>query len=252
LVVRGTPLPKKLRRDSIVEAVFEMQFETPTIAERLIGRMTDLEPWKNLPQRRLPEYEVPAMLRQTNPFLRFRPTVEVPDDQTEEYRSIRIGPNVLSYHCAKKYVGWSRFKPELERTVVDLFNAAESIRIVRLGLRYLNAFTPTAHNINSVADLDMSITVAEDKLTGNVNLNYQIDLPEIGQCRVGIATRQFVQGPLPDGTTVYVDVDVFTIPGYECSNADEVKVWLEKAHDQEKEEFFHLMKKETIDALTED
>lgn len=252
MVVRGTPLPRKLRRDAVVEALWEIQFETTTLVERLIGRMSDAKPWSEFQQRRLPAYDLPAALRQTAPALRYAPTVELSKSDTDEYQALRIGPNVLSVHRAKKYTGWPQFRRELEHAADSLFKAAESLRATRLGLRYLNALNPSVHGIQSIGSLDLEIEVAHERLTDPMNLNFQSSLANVGFCRVGVATPDYVQGPLPEGTTAYVDVDVYTAPGYECADATLVKRWLDNAHTHAKIEFFHLLKQETIDNLWED
>lgn len=193
---------------------------------------------------------MPAMMRLSELAFRFQPTIEM-SEAGDEPRALRIGPYVISYHCIKKYGGWSRFKPELENVIDLLFHATGSLKVTRLGLRYLNALTPERHGINSIQELDMRVSVAGEELHGKVNLNYQVELGQLGHCTVRIATREFVQGPLPPTTTAYIDVDVFTSPDFNCNNANDVKVWLEDAHTHEKEEFFHLLTQSTIDALKE-
>jgi uncharacterized protein (TIGR04255 family) len=252
VVARGTRLPRKLRQDGIVEALWEIQFETTTLPERLIGRITDLPPWKDFPQRRLPAYDLPAAIRQTAPQLRYAPIVEVSSADDDQHRALRLGPNVLSVHRAKSYVGWPEFRTELQSAANDLFRSGENLKATRLGLRYLNALTPAMHGIRTIQDLDIAIEVANEDLTGGLSLNFQVGLGNVGQCRVGIATPEYVQGPLPAGTTVYVDVDVYTTPGYECPDVDLVNRWLDNAHTHAKSEFFHLLKQPTITDLWED
>jgi hypothetical protein len=41
VIKRGTPLPKKLKDDAIVEAVFELRFDSSTLAEVFLGRIAD-------------------------------------------------------------------------------------------------------------------------------------------------------------------------------------------------------------------
>jgi uncharacterized protein (TIGR04255 family) len=251
VVARGTPLPRKLRQDAIVEALWEIQFETTTLPERLIGRISDVEPWKSFSQRRLPAYDIPAVMRQTTPQLHYAPIVEISHADEREYRALRLGPSVLSLHRAKRYVGWQHFRAELEAAATELFNAAETLKATRLGLRYLNALTPQAHNIRSIEDLDIAIEVANEPVISGVSLNFQVNLGNVGQCRVGIATPEYVQGPLPEGTTAYIDVDVYTTPGYECTDLDLVRRWLDNAHTHARIEFFHLLKQPTIANLWE-
>lgn len=244
---RGKPVPKKLKNDAIVEAIFEMRFETTRIPEILFGRLADYGPWKELTQRRLPTYDIPAALRQVDPNLRFQAVFELSGEQ----RAVRIGPQVISYHRTVPYIGWERFWPELQQTITGLFETAGGLVIRRLGLRYLNALRPDLHGIASVADLDLNINVASARVAGNVNLNFTADVASNAACMVRIATTDFVQGNLPPNTSVYVDVDVFTKEGFETKERRAVENWVTAAHDKEKEQFFRLLTDRSIEALKE-
>lgn len=244
---REKPVPKKLKNDAIVEAILELRFDTATIPEVLFGRLADYRPWKNLAQRRLPAYDIPSVLRQVDPNLRFQAVFEL----TGEQRAVRIGPQVISYHRTVPYIGWERFWPELRETISGIFETANGLVIRRLGLRYLNALRPDLHGIASISDLDLEIKVANERVTGNVNLNFTVDVPSKTACTVRIATSEFVQGNLPPNTSVYVDVDVFTKGGFETKERKTVENWVTEAHDSEKREFFRLLTDRSIEALEE-
>ena len=53
-------------------------------------------------------------------------------------------------------------------------------------------------------------------------------------------------------TCALVDVDVHTKEGFSSEDPDEVKRWVEFAHEQEKIAFFDLLRSETIAALRAD
>ncbi|HVP46883.1 MAG TPA: TIGR04255 family protein [Bryobacteraceae bacterium] len=243
----GKLVPKKLKNDAIVEAILEVRFDTTTIPEILFGRLADYEPWKELSQRRLPAYDIPATLRQVDPNLRFQAVFELSGEQ----RAVRIGPQVVSYHRTVPYIGWERFWPELQQTITGLFETANGLIIHRLGLRYLNALRSDLHGIASISDLDLEIKVASEWVTGYVNLNFTIDVASNAACMVRIATTEFVQGKLPPNTSVYVDVDVFTKDGFETRERETVESWVTAAHDSEKEQFFRLLTDRSIEALKE-
>jgi len=243
----GKPVPKKLKNDAIVEAIFEMRFDTSIIPEILFGRLADYGPWKNLRQGRLPSYEIPLPIRQADPNLRFQPVFEL----TGDHRTIRVGPQVISYHRVAPYIGWQRFLQELIETITGVFEKANGLIVRRLGLRYLNALRPDLHGIRSVSDLDLKIEVASRPVVGNVNINFTVDPGAATGCTVRIATREFVYGALPPNTSVYVDVDVFTPEGFEADERNAVVAWVTEAHSKEKEQFFRLLTDESIDKLEE-
>ena len=61
----------------------------------------------------------------------------------------------------------------------------------------------------------------------------------------------FVEGSLPPSTVAVIDVDVFTEKPEGSYSPDDVRGWLERAHDLEKRSFFKLLRPETITRLTE-
>lgn len=251
MVARGTGLPKKIKPDAIIEVVLEVRFDADVLPEVVLGRLADCPTWAALQQRRLPAAEIPGQLRQIEPKLRYQPILEM-YESGETPRALRIGPKVLSYHRTKKYVGWNQFRPELEQVATDLFQASRNPRIERLGLRYINALQPNLHNIGSISELDLSTTVAGAELTGSFNLNYMYKVSDLCTATVRVATPDFVQGALPEGTSVYVDIDVYTNDGASIPSIAAVKQWIVDAHAAEKTEFFHLLRQPTIDALKEE
>ena len=194
-------------------------------------------------------YEIPAPLRQSDPTLRYQPVFELAKPEIQ--RAIRIGPQVVSYHQVSPYVGWDKFKPELDETIDGLFAKADGPTVRRLGLRYMNALRRDVHGIPSISDLDLRLTIAGEMVSGNVNVNFTTGTPDDTECTVRIATPEFVQGNLPANTSVYVDVDVFTKEGFRTKDQSVVKEWVESAHKTEKEHFFRLLTNQSIESLKE-
>ncbi len=240
-------LPDKLKEDAIVEAVFEMRFEMPVLPELLFGRLVDTPSWRKFEQRRLPAYDIPAVMRQADENLRYQAVFELSDGV--EKRSIRLGPQVLSYHQYPPYPGWSRFEPSLHEAIEVLFAKSENLHIRRLGLRYLNAFRPELHGIRGIPDIDASIIVSGETISDTMNLNYTKKVATDVTARVMIATPDFVRGPLPPSTSLYVDVDVFTNEGYRATEVKTIKQWLTSAHQQEKVSFFGVLTETKIQEL---
>jgi uncharacterized protein (TIGR04255 family) len=220
------------------------------VGEVLFGRLADYEPWKGFQQTRLPAAEIPAAIRTGEPDFRFTPWYELSDATRK--RSVRIGEHVLSYHQLAPYVGWTEFQPELDRLVDALFAKAPELKINRLGLRYINAATPDSHGLRSVSDLDLSIRIEDTDAPAALNLNFLTALPNNVECTVRIAAPPFVKGKLPAGTALVIDVDVYSTDVAQFTTAAGVKKWIEQAHVAEKEQFFRVLTRRTIDDLTEE
>jgi uncharacterized protein (TIGR04255 family) len=248
VVERGAQLPEKIT-DAITEALFEIRFEAPSVLPELTFiHLADAPEWKGFQQSRLPAYDIPPNLRSMEPNLKFQPLLQL-TSQGDEPISVRIGHNVLSFHRIKKYVGWAKFKIELETMVDRLFAVAPGVSVSRLGLRYLNAFSAERHGVSSITDLDLSVVVAKEQLTNFVNVNFLEAVDGVGECVVRVATPNFVNGSLPADTTLFVDVDVGSARNVTFQDKAQVKDWLRLAHDAEKAAFFHLLTPETIEKL---
>ena len=242
-------IPAKLKHDAIVEALLEVRFDMTTIPEILLGRLADWPSWKGFEQDRMPAYEIPAFLRHADPNLRYQPLFEL--HNVERNCVVRIGGQVVSYHRLPPYENWAKFNPELDAAIDALFAKADKLTIRRLGLRYINAIRPELHRINSISELDLKVTVENEPVAGNVNVNFTTDLSADTQCTVRVATPEFVQGILPPNSCVLIDVDVFTKEAFRTNDGQKVKQWVELAHAMEKEQFFRLLTDATIDALEE-
>ncbi len=125
------------------------------------------------------------------------------------------------------------------------------VTVRRLGVRYMNALRPDLHGIKSLLDLDLTLTVAEERVSGNVNINFINTVSADTMCAVRIATPEFIQGNIPPNTALYVDVDVSTKEGFRSTDQGDVVAWIDRAHMEEKKHFFRLLTDRTIRDLTE-
>ncbi len=243
-------IPEKLKNDAIVEALFEIRFSMSTIPEVFFGRIAEFAPWKDFKHAPSLFYNLPPAVREADPNLRYQPLFTLVDER--ERRAVRIGPHAISYSRGLPYVGWRVFKTELEEVIAGVFEKANDLKVERLGLRYLNALRRDLHGIQSISDLNLTLEVDNEQITGSANVNITTDGMSDTACTVRIATTDFVQGDTPPGTSVYVDVDVFTdFKGFSTKDHGFVKEWIEKAHSKEKAKFFQLLTESTIESLRE-
>ena len=245
-------IPKKLKHDAIVEAVFEVRFDVTTLPMVFFGRLADYDPWKGFNQAALPAYGIPPFIRMSDPNLRYQPVFQLSKVDDDGLRSVRIGQNVASYHRAAHYVGWDRFRDELNVFFDGLFQKAEEgLNVTRLGIRYINALNTEQHGISAITDLNMEVSIAHMNVQQSVNVNYLTEHNENTQSIVRISTTDLILGTTPPDTVLLVDVDVYTKDGYKTSTIDDVKQWAEYAHTEETKQFFRLLKPETKESLVE-
>ena len=241
--------PQKLKDDSIIEAICHFQFQTAELPEIVIGRLTDVEAWKGFTQTRLPVSDIPAPIRAHDENLRYEPTIQLCN--ADNSRLVRIGGNVISYHIVGKYCGWESYQPELDIVINALIEKIEGVSVIRCGFRYLNALTKDRHHVENLHSLSITLEVAGANLLGPVNLNFLIQNSDTHQTLTRIASPYFVKGTIPETTVAVVDVDVFTLPGFETSDSKQLSKWVEDAHNFEKDAFFSLIPEDAIAKLVE-
>jgi uncharacterized protein (TIGR04255 family) len=235
-------LPTKLKSDAVEEALFEVRFETKHLGEVFVGRLAS----QFGTPKRLPAADVPLPVRVSNPDLKYQATLQA---QASSGRVAKVGDRVFSYHTLAPYPGWQSFKSEIAQTIARVRDAIPDITPTRLGFRYVNVLEPAKHKIRSVADLNLSVRIAGHELTTPMNLNYAKSKGEQALL-VRIATPEFVKAPLGRLFAVLIDVDVHqeTMP---VPDVDHIMDWVETAHTNLKEEFFGLLRQETVNDLRE-
>jgi len=244
------PLPNKLKKDAILEAICEFRFESDEMDELVLGRLSETVPWASFLKTRLPFSDLPAPMRKSDSTLRYQPLVELRDRDSP--RLIKIGSNVVSAHVLAPYCGWAAFRPQLHEVLETLFKKFNEIRITRIGLRYVNALAPADHHIQDISGLRLKIQIDNEHLTLPFTLAYVNTADDITSI-VKVASPSLVAGTsLPVGFIALIDVDICTSENVIISDLETGKAWLDRAHQTEKEEFFRLWPEDALRAATEE
>ncbi len=239
--------PDRLRDDALVEAICEFRFECHEVTEIVIGRLSDNADWGSFTVERLPSSSIPSAIRENDPNLRFEPTLQLRSDDGRYL--VKIGGRVISLHNVQGYCGWDQFQPKLNALIDFIFGRLAELSITRIGFRYVNGLTPERHKISALAELNLSLVVTDNPLDGPINLNYGSTYSDTHRAMTRIASKEFVQGALPEGTIVVIDVDITTPKDLTFSEPDQVKQWVNDAHDFEKDAFFRLIPPEISQEL---
>ena len=118
--------------DAIVEALFEIRFNSSVLSDLIVGRLSSL--WPKATPVRLPTADIPLPVRQQDPGLRFMAVIEL--HNAKAGRVVKVGEQVISYHCTGAYPGWPAFRKELmEDFVGQVINNVGGFKATRLGLR---------------------------------------------------------------------------------------------------------------------
>jgi uncharacterized protein (TIGR04255 family) len=241
-------LPRKLKTDAVAEALLEVRFDSTELGELVVGKLASHEMWKSFPSNRLPFADIPAPIRQADPNLAYQAVLE--RRNPDMARVVKIGDRVFSYHALPPYPGWDVWEPELFRAVEFVFTAIEGFAAKRLGFRYINVLTPD-HSVHSARMLNFNVAVAGASLDAPLNLNYLRTPSELHNAIVRIASKEFVQNPVP-GLSALLDIDVFTPAGFSTADISQARQWVSEAHEYLKEEFFGLLTDALKQKLVED
>jgi uncharacterized protein (TIGR04255 family) len=243
-------VPNKLKDDAIIEAMCQVVFASSEIPEVLVGRLTDV-PELGYQTQQLAAANIPPPIRREDAGLRREPLFQLSKDS----KMIRVGERVISAHVVgpKAYPGWNIFKTDLKAVIAHLFaKAGKSLVIESVTLRYINALVPSRHQVSGPQDLNMEVKVGDMRLEGKLNLNFLVEPDQYHSVTTRVADMSFVQGTIPPGATLVVDVEVNTTASAKPKTLAEVMDWIETAHTLEKKAFFRLIPSQVIEKLKED
>lgn len=229
----------KLKDDAIIEALVELRFAPDELPELVVARLSDSPDWVRFKKKRLPAADIPQPLRQADPVLIHQPLLELIEPQGES--RVRIGPAMMSFHWHVRYRGWEDFGPRLDALADHFFKVLRGTPITRVGLRYVNALTAKRHRIATIDDLWLKVEVGENRIHAPLNVNFITAVDETHSVTTRVASPEFIKNSTVPDATAFVDVDVFTPPGFAATDAKAVSAWLAKAHVVKNDAFFALI-----------
>jgi uncharacterized protein (TIGR04255 family) len=127
-------LPAKLKKDPLVDAVFEIRFSSALPASSVIPGILFATLKGNSQQiERLPAFDIPSQMRAANPALQSQPLMRM---HWNDNYLILIGDVSLGLGCKIPYPGWQSFKSHII-DLIKLINPSQFIsQIERYSLKY--------------------------------------------------------------------------------------------------------------------
>ena len=242
-------LPKKLNKEPLIDALFELRFTGSFPASEILPGIlfSELKLKNDTLISSLPASQVPKALRDADLNLRFAPLSRLDWQQF----FINIGDRSLSLGCKLPYPGWKKFKDAIIQISEILKNITIIQSIERYSIKYVDLL-PSTEPSEQISLLNFDVTVGGHKLEKEA-FNLRIEIPKQGF----INAIQFVSSAtvkLSDGTTregVVVDVDtILNLNNITMQNlVEKFSDKLEAIHETNKSIFFNCLKPETIRAL---
>jgi len=165
-------LPTKLKKEPLLDAVFEIRFSTQVPASSVLPGIlfNKLDGKKILEQ--LPPTQLPKQMRDADPNLRFAPLIRI---QWKEYLLL-IGDWNVAVGCKMPYPGWTNFK----NAIIQVANILKEVGIIegiqRYSLKYVDLI-PFADLQKQVSSVRLRLNIGDHILSKEVFL-LRIEIPQ--------------------------------------------------------------------------
>ncbi len=237
-------LPKKLKKEPLIEAVFEIRFSAALAASSVLpgfffaklGAKTVVEP--------LPIAQVPPQIRDIDPNLRYQPLMKINWDNF----IILIGDKTLGIACTVPYPGWTNFREKIVEVIRILIDSDIVQNVERYSIKYVDIIEgeDLAKQIERVA---LDILIGTHRLKEE-NFTVRVEIPHenfINAIQIAApASAKIPNAQERKGVLVAID----TVCNYQTSDLSEFMVEfidrLDQIHNETEKTFFDCLKPETL------
>ena len=241
-------IPKRLKREPLVESVWEIRFasdRSSPVGQLLPGFIFEKFRLHYPRLVRLPASDIPPPVAEHDMALRYVPTVrlEAPDSPF----SIQVGERVVTLNCRRPYEGWSVFSERI-RDLAELLHTSGLIaKPERFSLKYIDLIE--LDSPPSLASLEMSLSVAGHSLAAKpMQLRTEIreePFVHVLQVATPVDITLGTSGKRLRGTLV--DIDTVHMAGEDFWEM--LSERLVQSHAASKRLFFNLLTNEAIERL---
>ena len=238
-----TKLPSALKRDTILESIFELCFEPEPPNEAVFGIIYPivLQKFNSLKHIPLPILQLPETVRNNDPQFKYQPLNRLQGDGL----SISIGPRVVSFSILKPYIGWRNWKPSLLEILNNLSESHVIKNVEKTGLRYLNFIE---RDIFPLINGEIRII---DSTIKPISTTVRTEIPDGDYMKVlQIANNATINksGQMKSGSLIDIDI----IRNKKIQNYDfkiNLETILDKSHTMAKQLFFNILRENFIKEL---
>jgi uncharacterized protein (TIGR04255 family) len=240
-------LPIKLRREPIIEAIFELRLTAPLPLHTSLPRIL----FSGLPNvasiESTPVSGIPLEARRANPALADAPLVRILWGQY----AVAIGERILSMSVQLPYPGWQAYRADIALVVRSALTSGLITRVDRYSIKYVNLIE-IADRSSQLTAIDWTLQLGPIRAQQGQPAQARVEVTD-GQLRtiINLATHaeaQLVSGVIKSG--VLVDVDTLNETTQEVgpflASLDER---LDYIRQKNKEVFFACLTRQTLDAL---
>lgn len=243
----ATSLPTKLKKEPLIDAIFEVRFSGKISASVVLPGVffSKLNGEKNIES--LPIAQIPKPMRDADPNLKFAAISRVDWDNF----FINIGDFNVSVSCKYPYPGWNNFRMAIIQ-VVGILNESDIVeKVDRYSLKYVDLF-PASDDQQKVSMLNVKVSIADHNLEKEP-FQIRIEIPKDGLVHavqlISSANAVLHSGVTKEG--LIVDVDSFALlEGVPMQSLlAQFPAKLDSIHTANKAMFFACLLPETITSL---
>lgn len=242
-------LPKKLKKEPLVDAVFEVRFSSSIPASSVLPGLlfAQLEGAEKQIER-LSTADIPIQLRNLDPVLRFQPLLRLHSGGF----LILVGDASLGIACKMPYPGWDAFKTQIIKFVGRLLNDTQIVQTVdRYSLKYVNV-VDGKDLVEQIHRINMDLRLGNHTLKSET-FNVRVEIPRDNFIHVVQVAAPAIIQMIGDEIRSGVIVDTDTICNCQTSDWDkfmeELPDRLESIHTDNKKMFFECLQPETVNYL---
>jgi uncharacterized protein (TIGR04255 family) len=238
-----TKLPLELKKNTILEAIFELRFEPDPPNEAVFGVIYPvvMKKFPALKSISLPILQMPEAVRSADINLKYQPHNRLHGEGI----SIGIGPRVINFSVVKPYIGWSQWKPDILEVLNGLSNNAVIKNAERTGLRYLNFIE---QNVFPLINAEVNIINSSVR---PLSTSVRAEIPEgefIKALQLSNNASVNERGQMKNGSLIDIDV----VRNKKIQNYDfriNLETILDRSHLMAKQLFFDILKEDFLNEL---
>lgn len=243
-------LPKRIYPDNIREAVIEIKYISALPFEVLVGiffnAFDNSFTYTNRPINQ------PAINPGIQAHLGEEITIKLGTSNLfyNEKISIQVSPNTFVFNCLNQYIGWTDYKPEIEKALKLLMATNHIQQCTRVGLRYISQYSETDLKDSIKFNFTFGLPDIQSETSAfrsefpyhgtKVILNLNNNVPFIKQ---QLSTKQveLIQ-------TSIIDIDVIA-DKLQIKSLEKLMDVIEDNHTKEKEIFFGMLNEDYLKSL---
>lgn len=243
--VNSTALPTRLNKEPLLDVLFEIRFTSQhPVSNILPGILFSRFPHCRMEQ--LPQSQLPQILRQQSPELKYAPLVRLVGEQY----AYQVGDNSFSISSLMPYKGWQHFKNEILESIEILKIASLVDTVERFSLKYIDLIEHSGPEKSEI--LNVALQIGErDFATSNYQVHTELSHEDM-TALIQIISSAKVQTPnAPDRHGIVVDIDTIFQAGGEslAGLSDLFANKLDRVHALNKDVFFSTLSSRAIELL---